>query len=295
MNLTQLKLFSDLARELSFVKVAKQNHISQPAVSVHIKKLEHSLGQQLLSRTSQNTQLTPEGLLILEDVRDILFLCENLKIRSNYSQGVLEGSIRIAAIHSVGMYEIGNFLTSFMKLYPKVCVHLEFRHFDEIYELLSQEKIDLGIVAYPEKRTRIEEIPYSEDELVLIVGSKHRLSQKKSISLEQIRGEPFIAFGEGIPTRIAVDNILKDRSIDVDIRMTNNNVFTLKKAVEAEVGVSLVPSATVNEEVKNGTLKRIRINDVKMVRPLSILKLKSRKMSSPFKVFMEQLLKFEKS
>ncbi len=114
-NLTQLKLFRDIARELSFVKVAQQNHISQPAVSVHIKKLEHELGKQLLTRTPHNIQLTPEGIVILADVKKILYLCDNLKIRSNYQQETMEGNIRIAAIHSFGMYEIGDFLSSFMK------------------------------------------------------------------------------------------------------------------------------------------------------------------------------------
>lgn len=199
MNLTQLKLFNELARELSFVKVAKLNHISQPAVSVHIKKLEETLGQQLVSRTSQTTQLTPEGLLILEDVKEILRLCENIKVRSNYKQGVLEGHIRVAAIHSVGMYEIGDFLASFMKSFPKVCVHLEYKHSEDIYEEIKKEKIDIGIVAYPQNMPRIEILPYAEDELCLIVGVRHRLSQKKSIPLHMIDNEPFIAFGEEFP------------------------------------------------------------------------------------------------
>ncbi|WP_438590716.1 LysR family transcriptional regulator [Grimontia sedimenti] len=198
MNLTQLKLFNELARELSFVKVAKLNHISQPAVSVHIKKLEHALGQQLLSRTSQTTQLTPEGLLILEDVKEILRLCENIKVRSHYHQGVMEGHVRVAAIHSVGMYELGDFLASFMKTFPNIRVHLEYRHSEEIYEDIQKEKIDVGIVAYPQNRPTIEAIPFSEDQLVLITGNKHRLSHKKSISLSQLEQEPFIAFGEGI-------------------------------------------------------------------------------------------------
>ena len=89
MNITQLRLFRDIARELSFVKVAQQNHITQPAVSVHIKKLEHELGKELFNRTPHNVQLTPEGYLILPDVKEILRLCDSLKIRSSYSQGVL--------------------------------------------------------------------------------------------------------------------------------------------------------------------------------------------------------------
>ena len=92
---------------------------------------------------------------------------------------MLEGSIRIVAIHSFGVYEIGEFLSSFMKKFPKVNVHLEFRRFDEIYSLLLSERIDLGVVAYPEKRTRIEDLPLWKDELVLIVAGDHHLKDKK--------------------------------------------------------------------------------------------------------------------
>ncbi|MGF1766793.1 LysR family transcriptional regulator [Enterovibrio makurazakiensis] len=292
MNLTQLKLFNELARELSFVKVAKLNHISQPAVSVHIKKLEHALGQQLFSRTSQTTELTPEGLIILEDVKEIIRLCENIKVRADFSQGVLEGHVRVAAIHSVGMYELGDFLAAFMKMYPKVIVHLEYRHSDEIYQEIHKERIDVGIVAYPHSQPGIEAIPYAEDELVLIAGNKHWISHKKAVSLQQVHNEAFITFGEKIPTRIAIDKLLESTRTTVDIRMTHNNIYTLKKAVEAELGIAIVPAATVNEEVERGILKRIKIKDAETRRPISILRQSNRKSSAPVNLFIEKLLAF---
>jgi len=291
-NLTQLKLFRDIARELSFVKVAQQNHISQPAVSVHIKKLEHELGKKLLTRTPHNIQLTPEGTVILADVKKILYLCDNLKIRSNYQQDTMEGNIRVAAIHSFGMYEIGDFLSSFMKAYPKIHIHLEFRRSDEIYSLLLTERIDIGVVAYPEKRARIEALPLGQDELVLIVDKSHRFWGKKSIKLGQIDNEPFVAFEEGIPTREAIDQILEEKGISVDIRMTNDNIYTLKKVVSAGIGVSIVPTSAVDEEVLDGLLSRVKIRDIDLYRPLSLLKLKKNTLNPPIEAFVEQLLSF---
>lgn len=294
-NLTQLALFRDIARELSFIKVAQQNHISQPAVSVHIKKLEHELGKKLLTRSPHNIQLTPEGSIILADVKKILYLCDNLKINTNYQQETMEGNIRIAAIHSVGMYEIGDFLSTFMKSYPKIRIHLEFRRSDEIYSLLLTERIDIGVVAYPEKRTRIQSLPLGQDELVLIVDKSHPLWGKKSIKLEEINNQPFVAFEEGIPTREAIDKILQERGIAIDIRMTNDNIFTLKKIVTAGIGVSIVPTSAVDEEVLEGVLHRVKIRDINLYRPLSVLKLKKNRLSPPTEVFVEQLLKFHTS
>jgi len=292
MNLTQLRLFRDIARELSFVKAAQLNHITQPAVSVQIQKLEQELGRKLFIRTPHNIQLTPEGMMILGDVKEILRLCDSLKIQSSYSQGILEGNIRIATVHSIGMYELGDFLSSFMKAFPKVQIHLEYQRFDEIYALLLKEKIDLGVVAFPEQRTKIETIPYGHDELVLIVFKGHRLYSKKSVLLKQINNEPFIGFDEGIPTREATDQLFRESSIQVELRMTNDNIYTLKKAVEAGVGISIVPSSSVDEEVQQGTLARLKIREVNTQRPLALLKLKRTKLSTPLEIFVEKMLEF---
>ena len=291
MNITQLRLFRDIARELSFIKVARQNHITQPAVSAHIKKLEDELGKRLFNRTPHNTQLTSEGELILDDVKDILRLCEGLKIKSSYSQGILEGNIRIAAIHSVGMYEIGDFLSSFMKAFPRVHIHLEFRRADEIYNLLNKEAVDIGVVAYPEKRTNVEVTPCGEDSLVLITHPEHELAGRKTVLLKHIHHQDFIAFEPGIPTREAIDNVLSLNKIDVNYRMSNDNIFTLKKSVEAGVGVSIVPSNAVDEEVKKGSLIRLPIRDMKLTRPIALLQRKNHKPNKPLEIFIDHLLR----
>ncbi len=292
MNLTQLRLFRDIARELSFVKVAQQNHITQPAVSVHIKKLEEELGKKLFSRSPHNTLLTTDGEIMLDDVKEILRLCEGLKIRSSYSQGILEGNIRIAAIHSVGMYEIGDFLSSFMKSFPKVHIHLEYRRADEIYRLLIKEAVDIGVVAYPEERTNIKATLCAEDKLVLITHPEHELANKKSVRLAQIDNQPFIAFESGIPTREAIDAVFLENNISVLHRMSNDNIFTLKKAVEAGIGVSIVPSNAVDEEVQKGSLMRIPIRDIKLTRPIALLQRKKHKPNKPLEVFIHHLLDF---
>ncbi len=293
MNLTQLRLFRDIAREKSFARAARGNHMTQPAVSVHIKKLEQELGKVLFKRSPGNIQLTTDGLEILDDVKEILRLSEGLKMQASLQRGELVGSIRLATIHSIGMYELGDFLAAFMKAHPRVAIHLEFQRFDDIYELLLQEKIDLGVVAYPEKRTNIESIPYGRDELVLVSSPSHPFGKRASISLNQLQGEPFIAFDQGMPTRLATDKLLAEAGVTVDVRMTNDNIYTLKKAVEAGVGLAIVPSGTVNEEVDRGTLARLRIRDTDTTRPLALLKRRRAKLGAATETFIEQLFQFQ--
>lgn len=292
MNIVQLKLFRDIARELSFVKAARKNYITQPAVSMHIKKLEDELGKKLFTRTPHNTQLTSDGEFILGDVKEILRLCEGLKTKSGYSQGVLEGKIRIAAIHSVGMYEIGDFLSSFMRAFPRVHIHLEYRRADEIYSRLAKEAIDVGMVAYPEKRTNILSSPCGEDTLVFVASPDHPLAKRKSVLLKHLNDQPFIAFESGIPTREAIDKVLAANNIRVDFRMFNDNIFTLKKAVEAGIGVSIVPANTVGEEAEKGSLVRLPIRDIKLTRPISLLQRKNHKPNKPLEFFIRHLLNY---
>lgn len=160
-------------------------------------------------------------------------------------------------------------------------------------DLLLSDKIDLGVVAYPESRTRIDTLALWQDDLVLIVSENHRFKGKGSILLSDINNEPFVAFEEGIPTREAIDKILKQRNITIDIRMTNDNIYTLKKVVTAGIGVSIVPARAVEEDVTSGRLSRIKIKDIDLARPLSLLKLKKNKLNPPLEAFVEKLLAFD--
>lgn len=284
-----LKIFRDLAYEKNFVKVAKLNFLSQPSISFHLKHLEEKLGVRLFDRAPRKVTLTREGELLLPHAEEILLKCENLKTLVAPSRQTPSGDVRIATIHSIGMYELAPSLKRFMRTYPEIHVHLQYRRVEIIYDLLLKNKIDIGLVAYPENRARIKVTPFGNDHLVVIVSARHPLAKKKSISLEQIDGERFIAFDQGIPTREAIDEVLKKRRIEVSVRMTNDNIDALKRAVEIGLGISIVPSKTVEEEVRKGSLKSIRIRNVKLDRPLGILTLKERVLSYPVQLFMQTL------
>src|SRR3989338_971217 len=123
--------------------------------------------------------------------------------------------------------------------------------------------------------------PFATDRLVLIVPPHHRLAKKRSVSIKSIQGENFIAFDAGIPTREAIDTLLRKKGIHVSIRTTNENIDTLKKAVEVGLGISIVPYNTVQEEVRKKKLVQIPFSDVALERPLGILTLHDRILSHP--------------
>ena len=284
-----LKIFRDIAHEKSFVKAAKLNFLTQPAISIHLKHLEEELGAKLFDRAPHKVAITKEGKLLLPHVEDLLVRYDNLKTRVAQTKHIPAGDIRIATVYSVGMYELASFLKKFIRTYPEIHIHLQYRRADIIYDLILKNKIDLGIAAYPDTRAKIKVTPFGTDHLVLIVPPRHHFAKCKHIRLHQIQGEPFIAFDPGIPTREAIDKVLERLGIKVQIRMTNENIDTLKRAVEVGLGVSIVPSKTVREEIRKGTLRSIQIEGVKLNRPLGILTLKERILSFPIQLFIEML------
>src|SRR3990167_10114348 len=192
MEFRDLKIFRDIAHEKSFVKTAKLNFLTQPSISTHLKHLEEKLGARLFERVPRKVTLTKEGELLLPHVEDLLLRHDNLKTCLAHAKHIPVGDVRIATIYSIGMYELAPFLKKFIRTYPEIHIHHQYRQADLIYDLILEDKIDLGIVAYPDTRAKIKVTPFGMDHLLLIVPPHHRLAKRKRIRLEQIQGEPFI-------------------------------------------------------------------------------------------------------
>ncbi len=290
MQLLQLKIFRDIASENSFVKAAQKNFVTQPSISTHLKQLEAELGVKLFDRAPRRVVLTPEGKMLLPYAEEILTLCENFCALPVNMKKSPKGEIRIASIHSIGMYELDSFLKDFMRQYPKIRIHLEYQEAYAIYDLILKKKVHIGMVAYPQKRPKIQVLPYGVDELALIVPTDHPLTQKRSVSLSAISGEPFISFDENTPTREQIDKLLKKNNIQVQMQITSNNIYALKKAVEAGLGISIVPWPTVESEVQKGVLQRIRVREIEICRPLALLTLKKQIINQVTKLFIDSFM-----
>ena len=287
MELASLRIFRDVAYELSFIRAAKKNHLTQPAVSAYIKKLEESFGTRLFERTPNKVKLTPEGRQLLPYAEQVLRNFDSLRMAAGEIKNLPKGEIRIASIHSIGMYEIGGVLREYMQRFPGIQVHLQYRRAAEIYDMLKSKQVDLGLLAYPEKRNNFENLVYGEDRMVVVVPNGHPLAGCGSIDVEQLEGADFVAFDESAPTREAIDNLLKENGLRVNIRMTNDNIFALKKAVEIGIGLSIVPDSTIHEEIQAGRLVKLELTGIEIKRPLAIVRLNRSAPSTPELHFLD--------
>jgi DNA-binding transcriptional LysR family regulator len=149
--------------------------------------------------------------------------------------------------------------------------------------------VDLGLVAYPTKDAKLELVPLRKDVLVLICNPQHPFAKHKSVKLSQLNGEKFVSFEPDIPTRKAIDKILKDHNVTVQTVMEFDNIETVKRAVEIEAGVSIVPQATILQEVHKQTLAEVRIEGAELYRPLAALYKKNKVLSPAMKQFLHIL------
>lgn len=289
MEFDQLRLFVDLVREQSFTKVAERHFITQPAVSLSIQKLEDELGTRLVERTTRRVLVTEEGKILYDYATDILGKAQEVKSVLQERQDKVLGTIRLATVHSVGLYELPASLKEFIRRYPEVNIHIEYQLSDQVYHSVIDGHADIGLVAYPEDRGRVITLPFVEDELVAICNHEHPLAARETIRLRDLHGYPFVAFQPEIPTRKAIDTLFNQQEVRVEVRMQCDNIEILKKMVEVGLGISLVPQLSVQEESRTGALRVLNLSDCVIRRPLAIIHRKGKMLSRPQRAFVDLL------
>jgi len=288
-QIESFKVFCDLAETESFTKAAMINNITQSAVSQQITSLERQLKALLIERSKKKFRLTREGELLYEHGKQIMLTYDGLVHQLQELRDVISGTIRIAAIYSIGLHNLQPYVKRFLKLHPSVKVHVEYQRANQVYDDVQGNVVDLGLVAYPQKEAKLEIIPLSPEKLQLICAPGHPFTKVKALKLGQLEGQKFIGFEPDIPTRKAIDRELKEHGIAVKHVMEFDNIETVKRAVEIGAGVSIVPAGTVTQEVSKNTLVAIPFADIELQRPIGLIHKKSKVLSPAMKQFIASL------
>jgi DNA-binding transcriptional LysR family regulator len=289
MQIESLKVFCDLAETESFTKAAQINAVTQSAVSQQISSLEKQFKSLLIERSKKKFRLTREGQVLYEYSKQMIQTYDSLHSRLQELKDIISGTIRVATIYSIGLHDLPPYLKKFLKSFPTVNVHVEYRRANQVYEDVLGNVVDLGLVAYPVKDNKLELVPLRKDTLVLICHPQHPLAKNKTIKLAQLAGQKFIGFEPDIPTRKAIDRILKDENVEVQNVMEFDNIETVKRAVEIEAGISIVPQGTITQEVAKQTLSEVRIEGLDLYRPLAAIYKKNKVLSPAMKQFLSIL------
>ncbi len=286
MQITSLKVFCDLAETESFTKAAQINGVTQSAVSQQISSLERQFKSLLIERSKKKFRLTREGEVLYEYSKQIIQTYDALHSKLQEIKDIISGTIRVSTIYSIGLHDLPPYLKKFLKEYPTVHVHVEYRRANQVYDDVFSNVVDLGLVAYPTKDPKLETIPLRKDSLVLICHPQHPLAKQKGVKLKAIAGQKFVGFEPDIPTRKALDKILKEQNVEVKNVMEFDNIETVKRAVEIDAGISIVPQATITQEVSKQTLVALPIEDAELYRPLAAIYKKNKVLSPAMKQFI---------
>ena len=289
MQIENFKIFADLVETRSFSKSAKLNGITQSAVSQQARAMERHFKTLLIDRSQKQFQLTREGQRVYEAAKEILHNYEKLQSELQEMKKVISGTIRISTIYSIGLHELPPFIKKFLHDFPSVNVRVEYRRSNLVYEDLLHNSVDFGLVAFPVKHRQIEILPFRDDQLVLITHPQHALARRTRIEVKDLAGQRFIGFDPDIPTRKAVDVIFREHRLEIDPVMEFDNIETVKRAVEIDHGVAVVPLATVAQEQKQGTLAVVPFEGKEFTRPLAILHRRGRVLTPAMKKFIEVL------
>src|SRR6266436_1843168 len=218
---------------------------------------------------------------------------ESLKVFCDLAE--TESFTKAAQINKVTQSAVSQQISSLERTFKSLLIERSKKKFrltregQVLYEHSKQvigNVVDLGLVAYPQRDTKVEVYPLRKDPLVLIVHPQHPLAKNKSIRLKSLSGQKFIGFEPDIPTRKAIDRLLKESSVQVDHVMEFDNIETVKRAVEIDAGVAIVPQGTVIQEVAKQTLAQMALEDGDFYRPLAAIYKKNKVLSPAMKQFL---------
>ncbi|MBC8352734.1 MAG: LysR family transcriptional regulator [Planctomycetes bacterium] len=294
MHLKSLKVFCDVVGRRSFSRAADENGISQSGASQMVHHLEDDLGVKLIDRSKRPFVLTPEGQVYYDGCRRLVQRFNALEEEVRTLHEEVAGRVNVASIYSVGLSHMSRFVQDFMRQHPKANVRLQYQHPDRVYELVHNDGVDLGLVSYPRDTRTVRAIPWRDEPMVFVCAPEHPLAEHSTIALQQLAGEPFICFDEDLRIRTEVDKALASHGVSIRNVLEFDNTETIKRAIEINTGVSLLPEPTVVREVAAGTLVARPLGDVKLVRPVGIICRRGAELGKTAKRF-KQLLRSEQS
>ncbi len=292
LDLTAIQLFCDLVETRSFSRTAERFFVSQSAVSQRMRTLERELEQSLLERSKGKSRVatTPAGQLLYEQGKRLLQEMSELEVQVRGLSEEIAGEVRVATVYSVGLHALPGRLKPFLKLNPKVNVHLEYSQTGKVYQEVLSGAVDVGIVACPTPRSGIEIVPFGEERMAVICPPEHPFAQRSQLSLSDLNEQPFLAFADSIPTRKLIDQKLIERGVGVRIVMAFDNIETIKNLVEIGSGIAIVPEETARKEVNEGTLKVIPLSpEDRFLRPAGLLVRESGNRRAAVRAFIEAM------
>lgn len=289
----RLQVFYTVARLLSFTKAAETLHMTQPAVTFQVRQLEDHFDTRLFDRTHNRVALTEAGRKAYEYAEEIFSLYAEMENTVKELTGDVSGALTMGASTTIAEYMLPALLRGFTMEFPDINLRLKVSNTEGIVSMVENSMIDLGVVEGPVSNKNLLVEVCRIDQLVVVVPPGHPIASRDSISMEEVMEYPFICREEGSGTR----DVIMDHMVGLGLDRNNLNISlelgspeSIKGAVEAGMGVSISSIATLEKELKLGSLVAVKL-DPPMERAFSFVRQRQK-----FRLqAMEKLLDFARS
>ncbi|MDF2000315.1 LysR family transcriptional regulator [Peribacillus castrilensis] len=274
MKLENLKMFCLVVDEGSISQAARLSFLSQPAVTRQIHQLENYYNTLLFDREEGRLRVTEAGKLLYPFAKAIVNDFNHSKEVIQQSTGKYNANLIVGASLTIGEYLLPSLLGRFKKQQPEIKVTLTIKNTPRVLEDLSNDVIDLALVEGLVENTDFIVDKFAEDELILVCPSDHPWKERKEIQLEELGNERMIWRESISGTRLIVENMLREHGIleKIESYMEIGSTQAIKSAVEAGLGISILPRLTVARELEQGFLREVDIYRINMARNLWLVR-----------------------
>jgi LysR family transcriptional regulator, low CO2-responsive transcriptional regulator len=289
-TLRQLRIFEAVARLGNYSRAAEEIHITQPAVSVQMRQLEALVGLPLIELVGKNLTLTAAGREVLEYSRRILEEQRDAEKAIAAIRGVDAGELAIAVV-STAKYFAPRVLMEFWRAYPGLQLKLSIQNRDLTLRALSNNDVDLAIMGRPPEKMAAVAEKFAPHPHVIIAPANHHLAKRKSIQLKEIVNEPFLVRERGSGTRLLTDRLFARHGLQLNPRMEIASNETIKQAVIAGMGLSLLSAHTLGLEGRMRRLIALNVQGLPLVRNWHVIYRKGKRLTPAATALRDMLLK----
>jgi len=285
MDLAELRVFLTVAAERSFSGAARKLHRTQPAVSQAIRRLEDDLGERLFDRSFKDGALTDAGRVLQSYAERLLRLSEEAEGAVREFQDLRRGRVMIGA-NEAGVHSLLPLIGRFREAHPQTMVDVRRVPSRQIGLEVLQRSLDFGVLTFEPAERGLGSLAIGGDELVLLTHPSHPFARRRTVSLEDLGRQPVIAHNDPSPARERVLRLFEERHAPLEIRVSLPSLDGIKRAVEMQLGVALLPRRCALAEIASGQLAAVRVPEARRPRRLRLVYRQSGEMSHAAAAFL---------
>ncbi len=287
-TLQQLRLFEAVARHKSFTRAAEEVHLSQPAVSIQVKRLEENVGLPLFEHVGKRITLTEAGRELYDASKDVLGRLAELDGAIDSLSGEVAGTLTVTAVTSA-KYFLPHLLGAFIRRYPDVEPKLKVANRSSLLDRVADNEDDLYVMGHVPDGLDVEEFPFLENVIAVVASPDHPLASKRKISLKQITEERFLVRERGSGNRKVVEEFFEGQGLRITPYMELGSAEAIKQGVMAGLGISALSLHNLRLEIATGQIKVLKVEGFPLRRRWNVVHRKGKNLSPAAQSFIEFL------